>query len=266
MGYLAVENDKRIYFEHHAGEGRPIVLVHGWGANTRCWDTTAPALRAAGHEVVLVDLRACGRSDKDFDDVSIATLGADVAKLAEHLNLDNPVINGWSLGGGVATEAVAALGEKAGGLVLTGGASPRYTRTDDWPHGSTVEDVEGVLAGAAANRADTFRAVAGAVCATAPSDDTLNWIWGMFMEMGPRGDDSLRDLATIDLRKHLTSLDIPILVLHGREDGFVPFSNAEAIPSLNANARVVEFADCGHAPFLEHRDKYLAELTGFLSA
>lgn len=266
MGYLSVENDKRIYFEHHAGDGRAIVLVHGWGANTRCWDTIAPALRAAGHEVVLVDLRASGKSDKDFDDVSIKTLGADVAALSEHLNLKSPIINGWSLGGGVATEAVAALGSKAGGLVLTGGASPRYTATDGWPHGSTVADVEEVLAGAAANRADTFRAVAGAVFATAPSDDTLNWIWAMFMEMGPRGDDSLRDLATIDLRKELTALEVPILVLHGRDDGFVPFSNAKAIPSLNAGARIVEFANCGHAPFLEHRDQYLSELTGFLSA
>lgn len=72
--YLATEQDRSIYFEHHAGEGRPVVLVHGWGACTRCWDTTAPALSAAGHEVVSLDLRACGRSDKDFDDVSILSL------------------------------------------------------------------------------------------------------------------------------------------------------------------------------------------------
>ena len=103
MSYLAVENDRRIYFEHHRGDARPIVLIHGWGANTRCWDTTAPALKAEGHEVVLVDLRACGRSDKDFEDVSIAALADDVVKVVEHLGLESPVINGWSLGGAVAT-------------------------------------------------------------------------------------------------------------------------------------------------------------------
>ena len=46
----------------------------------------------------------------------------DVVRLVDHLSLDRPVINGWSLGGAVATAAVAKLGERASGLVLTGGA------------------------------------------------------------------------------------------------------------------------------------------------
>lgn len=266
MSYLAVENDRRIYFEHHAGSGRPVVLVHGWAATSRCWDTTAPALLAAGHEVVLLDLRACGLSDNDFDDVSIAALAADVVALCDRLALTAPVINGWSLGGAVATAAVAALGDRAGGLVLTGGASPRYTATDDWPHGGTPDAVEDVLAGAAANRADTFRAVAGAVCAQAPSDDVLNWIWGMFMQMGPAGDRSLRDLARIDLRKELAQVEVPILSVHGSDDAFVPISGARAAVDTARNARLVVIDDCGHAPFLEARDRYLSELLEFLAA
>lgn len=265
MGFLPVENDRSIYFEHHRGNGRPIVLIHGWGATTRAWDTTLPALRANGNEVVTVDLRCCGRSDKDFDDVSIAALATDIVRLVDHLGLDRPVINGWSLGGAVATAAVAELGDRASALVLTGGASPRYTAVDDWPHGGSVADVEGVLAAAAANRADTFRGVAAAVCAESPGEAVLDSIWDMFMAMGPRGDDSLRDLATIDLRKEITSLEVPILLLHGRADTFVPFSAAEAVPALNPRAEVVEFPASGHAPFLEERDRYLAELTGFLN-
>ncbi len=264
MGYLPVENDRSIYFEHHRGSGRPIVLVHGWGANARAWDTTLPALLAHGNEVVTIDLRCCGRSDKDFDDVSIAALGEDVVRLVDHLGLDRPVINGWSLGGAVATVAVAQLGDRASGLVLTGGASPRYTATDDWPHGGSVDDVEGTLAAVAANRAETFRGVAAAVCAQNPGEAVLDSIWDMFMAMGPRGDDSLRDLATVDLRKEMAALEVPILLLHGTADAFVPFSAAEAVRSINARAELVEFTGVGHAPFLEDRDRYLAALTGFL--
>lgn len=264
MAYLDVEGTRRIYFEHHRGSGRPVVLVHGWGATARCWDTVAPALRAEGHEVVLVDLRCCGRSDNDFDEVSIAALGADVARLCEHLGLDHPVVNGWSLGGAVAVDAAARLGSAAGGLVLTGGASPRYTSAPDWPHGGTPDDVEGVLAGAAADRATTFRGVASAVCAVPVGSDVLDWLWAMFMEMGPRGDDSLRDLAGIDQRELLGGLEVPVLVLHGRHDAFVPFDGAEAAVPLYRDARLVAFADSGHAPFLEERERYLAELTGFL--
>ena len=75
--YLATEQDRSIYFEHHAVRaGRSCSSTAG--VRTRCWDTTAPALSAAGHEVVSLDLRACGRSDKDFDDVSIDALAGDV--------------------------------------------------------------------------------------------------------------------------------------------------------------------------------------------
>jgi len=145
-------------------------------------------------------------------------------------------------------------------------ASPRYTATDDWPHGGTVDDVEQVLASAAANRADTFRGVAQAVFSEPPSDDVLNWIWGMFMEMGPLGDNSLRDLARIDLRKELAAITAPILSLHGTDDAFVPYSGAQAAVELAVNARLVTFEGCGHAPFLQDRDRYLTELQEFLKA
>lgn len=264
MGHLEVEDGRQIYFEHHAGERQPVVLVHGWGVTARSWDTVAPALRADGHEVVLLDQRCCGRSDKDFADVSIGAIGADVARLCEHLGLQRPVINGWSLGGAVAVDAAARLGSAAGGLVLTGGATPRYTSASDWPHGGTVDDVEAVLAGAAADRATTFKGVAQAVCAVPVSSDVVDWMWGMFLEMGPRGDDSLRDLAALDQRKTIGTLEVPVLLLHGRSDGFVPFSGAEAAVDLYQDARLVPFDGVGHAPHIEQRDAYLSELRAFL--
>jgi non-heme chloroperoxidase len=265
MAYLEVERDRRIYVEHHRGTGRPVVLVHGWGATGRCWDTVAPALWANGNEVVIIDQRTCGRSDNDFEDVSIAALGSDVANVCERLELREPVINGWSLGGAVATDAVARLGGNVSGLVLTGGASPRYTSAPDWPHGGTLADVEAVLAGLAADRATTFKAVADAVCARPVSQQVVDWMWAMFLEMGPRGDATLRDLADVDQRKVLGSLEVPVLFLHGRQDGFVAFSGAEAAQQLCADGRLVEFPDSGHAPFLEDRDTYLREFLGFLN-
>ncbi|KID28705.1 putative hydrolase or acyltransferase of alpha/beta superfamily [Prauserella sp. Am3] len=265
MAYLEVEGSKQIYFEHHEGQGRPVVLVHGWGATSRAWETVLPALLANGNEVVLLDQRACGRSDNDFSDVSITALGADVALLCRRLSLHKPVVNGWSLGGAVAVEAASKLGGDMGGLVLTGGASPRYTAAADWPHGATLGDVQGVLDGLAADRPTTLRGVAGSVCAKPVSAAVLDWMWGMFLEMGPRGDRSLRDLADVDQRKALGALTVPMLSLHGTEDGFVPFSGAEAAVELCQDARLVPFEGCGHAPFVEDHEKYLAELIGFLN-
>jgi pimeloyl-ACP methyl ester carboxylesterase len=107
--------------------------------------------------------------------------------------------------------------------------------------------------------------VASAVCVAPVSAEVVDWMWGMFLETGPRVDDSLRDLAEIDQRKAIAALEVPVLLLHGREDGFVAFSGAEAALGLYQDARLVVFDNCGHAPFLEDRDTYLAELTGFLN-
>jgi non-heme chloroperoxidase len=265
MAFLDVEDGKRVYYEHHAGSGRPVVLVHGWGANAHCWDTTLPALLGAGHAVVLIEHRACGRSDKDFADTSIAAIASDVVALVDHLGLQSPVLNGWSLGGAVVTEAASRLGERLGGLVLTGGATPRYTQAEGWPYGGTPADVEGVLAGLVADRAATFRAVAGAVCVKPVSTDIVDSIWLAFMETGPKADATLRDLAHIDQRAILPTITAPVLLLCGREDGFVSFDGVSASRQLFPDARLVEFGGCGHAPFFEDGETYRSELLSFLA-
>lgn len=264
MAFLEVEDGRHVYYEHHRGSGRPVVLVHGWGANSRCWDTVLGALRAADHTVVTIEHRACGRSDQDFADTSIGAIAGDVVALVAHLGLQRPVLNGWSLGGAVVVEAARRLGSDLGGLVLTNGATPRYTAADGWPHGGTPDDVEGVLAGLAADRPGTFRAVADAVCAKPVGEPAVLAIWHAFLQAGPAADASLRDLAHIDQRDILPTIDRPVLVTGGHQDGFVPFSAVAASVELFPDARLVEFEGVGHAPFLEDGERYRAELLAYL--
>ena len=105
MARLEVDGNKSIYYEDLGGDGRAMVLIHGWGMDNRCWDGVILPLQAAGHRVVTMDHRGCGRSDHDFADLSIAAIAGDVASLVAHLGLSDVVINGWSLGGAVATHA-----------------------------------------------------------------------------------------------------------------------------------------------------------------
>jgi len=265
MAYLEVEDSRRIYYEHHAGPGRPVVLVHGWGVTGRCWDTVLPALLANGNEVVVIDQRCCGRSDKDFADVSIDALGSDVVRVVEALGLRKPVLNGWSLGGAVVVDAAAKLGANLGGLVLTGGATPRYTSCEDWPYGGSPADLEATLAAIGGNRAEVLKGVAGAVCHTDVGQATVDWMWLMFLEAGPRADESLRDLGRVDQRETITTLDVPVLLLAGRHDTFVPFDAIKTSAGMFPKARLVAFEETGHAPFLEEGEKYRSELLAFLN-
>jgi len=264
MGYLERGDGRRIYFEDHQGSGRPFLLIHGWAMSGRAWDTTLAALRRRGHRVVTFDQRACGLSDKDFGDMSIAASIGDAVALVEHLGLFGVIINGWSLGGAVATGAAHALGGRCGGLILTCGASPRYTRADDFPHGGAPADIAAMIASMAADRATFFHGVSKAVCARPVGPAVEDWMWSMFMQSGPAADTSLLDLAQVDQRAILRGLDTPVLSIVGTADTFVPPEIGEAAASLAKDGAALRFEGCGHAPFLEDFAQYMQALNGFV--
>jgi len=264
MAFIDAENGRLVYFEHHAGSKRPIVLIHGWAMSGRVWDSTTDALRALGHEVVVIDHRGCGRSDKDFADNSIAAIARDVVSIINKTGLQDVVLNGWSLGGAVAVEAARLLGPRAGGLVLTCAASPRYTQAEGFPHGGLAEDVRGIAGALGADRAGFFHGLSQAVCAKPVGQPVIDWFWSLFMESGPGVGQSITDLADLDQRTILAALDIPLLSIVGSHDSFTPPEIGTHAAELARNGRLLRFEDCGHAPFLEDHVAYQAALAGFL--
>ena len=265
MGRLRVEFGKEIYFEHHPGRGT-VVLSHGWGMGCRVWDDTVARLVDAGFGVLAYDHRCCGASDKDFADVSIEALGADLAMLCRHLRLERPVLVGWSLGGAVVVDAGIRLGEGLGGLVLTGGASPRYTQAEGFPYGGLAEDVAATVAALRADRVNFLRTLYfDGVFAGDVGEAVKHRCWQIALQASPAADASLGALAVLDQRQGMAGLDCPALVVTGVEDGVVPADIARFAASTLPDAELVEFEGCGHAPFLENREGYHTALIDFLT-
>ena len=94
MAYHQLSDGRRIYFEHYAGQKTPFVLSHGWGMSSRVWVDVIEQLLRAGHEVLAVDHRACGQSDRDFDDMSIGALAGDIVDIVQARQLRPAIING----------------------------------------------------------------------------------------------------------------------------------------------------------------------------
>jgi pimeloyl-ACP methyl ester carboxylesterase len=100
------------------GRGEPaVVLVHGWAMDSHIWDAQAPPL-AARHRVVTLDLAGHGRSGKDRRTWTMASLGDDVAAVAEALGLHRLVLVGHSMGGAVVLEAARRLRGRVTAIVL----------------------------------------------------------------------------------------------------------------------------------------------------
>ena len=257
---------RSVYYEHHRGLGTPVVLIHGWAMSGRIWVGTVEGLKAAGHAVIVIDHRGCGQSDRDFDDMSIAALASDVAGIVRKVSETPVVLNGWSLGGAVAAEAAHRLGDRAAGLVLTCGASPRFTRTDDFPYGGEPEGVAASAAALAADRAGFFRGLAEGICMRDVSPATVDWMWAAFIDSGPDVVRSLFDLGNIDQRALLAGLSVPVLSIVGSADPILDPQIGMAAAQYAKVGSVSLFEGCGHAPFLEDAPGYLAALRGFLAS
>lgn len=265
MATIERDDGKHVYYEDYGRGDSAILLVHGWGMSVRTWDYTLPALLAAGHRVVAIDHRGCGRSDKDFDDVSIAAIAGDIVALVGSLGLKKVVLNGWSLGGAVAVAAAAQLGSTCRGLVLTCAATPAYLQKPDYPHGGTEDAFVATLAGLAVDRVNFLAALSKGVCSRPVSTDVQNWLWAIFLEASPHAAQTLAELGPLDQRPLLASLDLPILNFLGGKDAIMDPGVSRTVKEFNARTRTVEFDDAGHAPFIEETARYNDELLAFVA-
>ena len=267
MSYLETKCGRQVFFEGHGADDATapaLLLVHGWGMSTQCWDPILPALKAAGMRVIALDQRGCGQSDKTFDNLSIDAIAGDVVRVVDHLQLDSVILNGWSLGGAVVVEAAAKLGARCAGLVLTGGATPVYTQKPDFPHGGIAEDVAGTVQAYETNRVDFLQGLSTIVCVKDVGANVENWFYQIFLQASPLAGATLGELGTLDQRETLLNLKMPILSIFGSEDGFVAPAICRWVGENHPNARNVELEGVGHAPFVEDRDNYLAALTAFV--
>jgi pimeloyl-ACP methyl ester carboxylesterase len=103
------------------GEGsRIVVLLHGLLLNQRMHEPLAKALAARGNRVLTLDLLGHGSSERPLDPqcYSMTFFGEQVIALLDHLEVDEAVVLGTSLGANTAIEAAAIAPERLRGMVI----------------------------------------------------------------------------------------------------------------------------------------------------
>ena len=264
MGLLRTSCGGEVYYEDYGSGDDALILVHGWGMSCRAWDPVLPALAEAHDRIVLIDHRGCGQSSKDFADMSIGAIAADVAALVDALAIRRAVLNGWSLGGAVVVEAAALLGDRCAALILTGGATPVYTQKPDFAHGGTAEDMAGTLQAFTTDKVNFLHGLSQVVCAKPVGAQVEQWFEQIFLQASPLAGATLGQLAELDQRELLLGLDLPVLSVFGSEDGFVAPPICRWVGEHHPKAKAVEFEGVGHAPFIEEREGYLAAVIPFV--
>ncbi|MBZ8134636.1 alpha/beta fold hydrolase [Afifella sp. IM 167] len=201
------------------GEGRPILLVHGFASNARVnWFSTSwtSALTEAGYRIIAPDLRGHGDSGKPHDTASygIERLARDQGELLDHLGLGAVVTMGYSLGGRIAAHLAVMAPERVSALII-GGLGDQLIK--GFPKAGAVAD---------------------ALRAESDADVTDPVAQGFRTFAGQTGGDLLALAACMEAgRANLTGEDLnglsmPVLIAVGEEDEVAgdPQKLAAAIP------------------------------------
>ncbi|MFI7439883.1 alpha/beta fold hydrolase [Nonomuraea indica] len=111
-----------LHYADTGGDGLPVVLTHGAGADHVMFDAQRDHLRALGHRVVTWDLRGHGRSRPAGGPFTAERALADLDALIGHLKLHRPVLAGQSLGGNLSQTLVRRHPTRHRGLIVIGSA------------------------------------------------------------------------------------------------------------------------------------------------
>ncbi len=235
-----------------SGEGFPLLLIMGLGANLDWWDPRLVDGLSRGFRTIRFDNRGTGRSDGSEEEYTMQRLADDAAGLLDALGIARAHVLGISMGGMIAQELALAHPEKIGRLIL---ASTHC----GGPHAvPPSEEALGIMARIAtgASAEETAR-LSVALCFTkeaAQENPGAIDAWVREVLKAPTSHETLlRQLGAIagfDTYDRLPGLKVPTLVLHGKQDILIPPENgsilAKAIPG-------------SHLVLLEHSAHGLAE-------
>ncbi len=266
MPWCTLESGRRLWYEEH-GEGQPLVLLHGWCMSSAVWRLQFETLGRT-FRLIAPDLRGHGQSEAAPDGHDFAGFSADVVELFRHLDVHDAVLAGWSLGAQVALLAYAKLRERLCGLVLISG-TPRFTSSDDFPHGLNATEIAGMSVKVRRNPAKALEGFMADMFADGEQDildqdERIRQILGAIplpdKQVAVQG---LKALAEADMRGLLPAINLPTLILSGDQDRIcLPGASAYMARHIPSGSHVV-FSGCGHVPFLTQCNEFNDAMSSF---
>lgn len=244
------------YDDSGVGPGRTVVLVAGYAMPATAWALQSDALLAAGHRVVAVDRRSHGASADVTWGQRIARHGADLHELLGHLDLHDVVMVGQSMGASSVWAMLDLFGTGRVAGVVTIDQTPKMVNADGWPYG---------FYGMTAENSGTFFDDGIPDTGRGPRVDPSRTGVARLVERigGPPAVRQanaaetvrlLRDHGLQDWRDVVARLDVPFVMIAGRDSQLWPCEHAAAAVGDNPLGRSVIVEDAGHATNFEQPD------------
>ncbi|WP_420142904.1 alpha/beta fold hydrolase [Sphingomonas sp.] len=274
MPYVTVSDGTEIYYKDLGPrDAQPIVFHHGWPLSADDWDNQMLFFLGHGYRVIAHDRRGHGRSTQTWDGNEMDTYAADVAALADHLDLKDAVHIGHSTGGGEVAHYVArAKPGRVAKAVLIGAVPPIMVKSDANPGGLPIEVFDGFRKATADNRAQFFVDVPtgpfyGYNREGVKVDQGVIWNWWRQGMMGGAKAhyDCIKAFSETDFTDDLKAIDVPVLVMHGTDDQIVPYADSAPLSvKLLRNGTLKSYDGLPHGMCTTHPDVVNPDLLAFI--
>lgn len=253
------------------GDGPPLLFIHGLGALWQSWLLNIPPFMHS-HRVVALDLPGFGGSEMPDGPISIPAYARTVDEVCRRLDVECPVVVGNSMGGFIGAELALDYPTRVAKLVLVAaaGLSMEEQRREPLMTFARVWAAATTRAGAYADpviRRPRLRRAALQTVLRYPEKLSVPLTTELVRGAGKEGFlPALGALMDYSYRDMLARIEIPVLIVWGRNDMLVPVEDAGAYQRLiGANAHTVIFEDTGHVPMLERPTRFNDLLRGFVA-
>lgn len=236
------------------GEGRPLILMHGWG----CDHTTVRSIAATAamtHTVYNIDFPGFGGSQEPDEVWGVERYTRLIEELVVKEGLEPPVLVGHSFGGRVAI--LYASRNEVDKVVLVDAAGIKPSRSlgyylKVYSFKAAKRFWQLVLGKEKAQkRIDAMRARRGS---------------GDYAAASPMMRRILSKVVNEDLTDRLHMIEAPTLLVWGENDTATPMADARKMAKLIPDAGLVSFPGCGHYSFLDNPGQFRAVLSSFLKS
>ena len=244
------------YVEAGSRSAPPLILLHGLGDSKRSWSLMMPEL-AKTHRVFALDQRGHGGSSAPACCYTTTDLAYDVVAFMEAMNIERAAVGGHSLGSFVAQTLAANHPERVSKVVLIGS-------TDTVVANETLEWLWSEIASfdkrPPAAFIDTWQSNALPV-----EEEFLKLVKKETADVQPHVWKAIaRGLMTLDQRRFVQEVKMPVLILGGDKDPAFPPEQQQRLRKLMPHAAFKSYEGAGHNPNWEIPKVVAADMREFL--
>lgn len=248
-----------LYYET-AGQGEPVLLLHGLGSCVEDWALQMPAL-AQRYRVIVADMRGHGRSDKPRGPYTVTMMAADVLGLLDGLGIKSTHIIGLSMGGMIAFQLAVDHPDRVRSMVIVNSGPALVAQTP----GEKLKIQQRLLLAQLFGPARTGRFLSRRLF---PKPDQ-EYMRAQLIERWAKNDKdaylaAMRALIGWSVLDRVGFIRCPVMVIAGDRD-YTPLEVKRKYVALIPSARLEVIEDSGHATPIDQTDKFNACVLDFIS-